>query len=232
MRRLILTLVAVLTPAAAAYAQTPAPTTGATPPAATVHHRRPIVFEKNVGQLPKDTLFAAHAGDESLSIGRHGDVRLNGGTMGLAHARHVDVRGEQAESIRYLGRKRREVPAFTRIVLPGVLPGIDWVWRSNDDAIEFEFVVHPGANANAIALQFDRGSRLKIENGNLIVSAHGRQTVHHRPRAYQEIAGTRQTVSAAWRISGGHARFALGAYDRHAPLVIDPAIGARPPAAH
>jgi hypothetical protein len=222
----LLTLVALVIPAATAQAQTPAPTTGATPPAAAVRHRRPVVFEKNVGQLPKDTLFAAHAGEESLAIGRHGDVRLNGATMRLAHARRVTIRGEQAESIRYLGRRPREVPAFTRIVLPGVLPGIDWVWRSNEDAIEFEFVVHPGANANAIALQFDRASRLKIENGDLIVSAHGRQTVHHRPRAYQEIGGTRQTVSAGWRISGRHARFALGVYDRRATLVIDPAAAA------
>ena len=232
-RRLVLTLAALTTATTAAYAQASGPSPKAQTPAAPAARRhRPIVFEQNVGQFPADTLYAAHGPEASLSIGAHGDVTFNGQTIRLVHARKVTARGEQATAIRYLGPKPQEAPAFGKVVFPGVLRGIDWVWGSDENAIAFEFVVHPGASPKAIALQFDRASRLRIENGDLVVTAQGRRTVHRRPRAYQEIGGERRNVAAAWRISGRHAKFALGRYDRRVTLVIDPQFASRQATGH
>ena len=222
MRHLASFFLILLTAVADARAQAPAP------PA--VRHRRPIVFEQNVGQFPPTTLFAAHTPEASLSIGHEGDVTVNGLPVRLSHARRVTARGEQPATVRYLGANPREVPSYARIVLPEVLHDIDWVWRSSDESIAFEFVIHPGGNPRAIALQFDHASRLRVENGNLVVTARGKRTVHPRPHAYQEIAGARQTISAAWRVSGRRAKFAVGAYDRHTTLVIEPASSGTPPA--
>jgi len=233
-RRFVLASAALLTAATAAYAQTSVLTSPRrqSPAGPAARRHRPIVFEQNVGQFPADTLYAAHGPEASLSIGRRGDVTFNGEAIHLVHARKVTPRGEQPAAIRYLGPKPQEAPAFGKVVFPDVLRGIDWVWRSDENAIGFEFVVHPGANPNAIALQFDRASRLRIEHGDLVVTVQGRRTVHRRPRAYQEIDGGRQSVTAEWRISGRHAKFALGRYNRRATLVIDPIFASRPAIGH
>jgi hypothetical protein len=48
--------------------------------------------------------------------------------------------------------------AFGRVVYPNIYPGIDWVLYIRDGRLEYDFDVHPGGSAEAIAVQYYGGT--------------------------------------------------------------------------
>jgi uncharacterized protein (TIGR03437 family) len=114
------------------------------------------------------------------------------------------------------------VPHFAALRYASVYPGIDLLFHGAPGGLEYDFRVAPGTDPRAIRIRFDGASR--IEAGDLIVSAGDLELRHRAPVAYQEIDGTRRSVTAAYRLRDGIVSFTLGAYDRSRPLVIDPVL--------
>jgi hypothetical protein len=202
----------------------------------------PIAFEQNSGQFEPRLAYLARAGRGTVGIGHDGTVTVSGYEHGLAdrqgiapfhlvRARSVQPAGvdRRPGRVRYLrgndaGRWLQDVPRYRQVHLGEVYPGIDWEWNANDQSIEYDFIVQPGAEPRQIALEFGPSARLRVVGGDLNVTGPGGVTVHRRPVAYQERDGRRREVGATWKIRGSQARIALGRYDRQLPLVIDPEI--------
>jgi len=129
---------------------------------------------------------------------------------------------------------RTGVPAYGKIVYPGLWPGIDLAYSGTFDRLKYEFIVHPGADPTAIRLAYRGVSRLSVDpDGRLMVETPAGGFADDRPVAYQERGGEKVDVPLAYRLDdrgtspsvGAHAYgFSVGEYDASLPLVLDPAV--------
>src|SRR5439155_21476053 len=109
----------------------------------------------------------------------------------------------------------------------GLYPGVDLVYYGTaQHQLEYDFVVAPGADAQAIRLGFSGADRLTVDaQGALVLDTPQGPVRQHRPLIYQEVGGKRQPVDGNYFVDGAQqVGFQLGAYDRGRPLVIDPTL--------
>jgi hypothetical protein len=118
------------------------------------------------------------------------------------------------------------VPTYGRVAYHNVYAGIDLVYYGNQQQLEYDFTVAPGANPGLIQLNFEGAQAVTLDGqGDLVLSTAGGDVVEHAPVSYQDGAGGRQVVAGRFVMEGGHqVGFAVGAYDRTRPLIIDPTL--------
>jgi photosystem II stability/assembly factor-like uncharacterized protein len=122
-------------------------------------------------------------------------------------------------------RWRTNVPTFARVRKDSIYPGIDQVFYGNQQKIEYDFVVHPGANPDRIRTTFDGMTRMRVDRGDLVLSTPAGDLRQPKPVAYQETAGIRTEVAAKYELKGKHrVGIKLGRYDRTRQVTIDPTI--------
>jgi hypothetical protein len=118
------------------------------------------------------------------------------------------------------------VPTFGSVVYRNVWPGIDVAYSTNRGALEYSFVVAPGAEAREIEIAYEGASARLTTGGALRVSTPGGRTfVDRPPLTYQVTAtGRRVAVASAFELRNRGAAFGFRVvrYDRSLPLVIDP----------
>jgi uncharacterized protein (TIGR03437 family) len=120
---------------------------------------------------------------------------------------------------------RSGVPLFTRAVERGVYRGIDLEFHGDSGSLEYDFVVHPGADASRIALDIAGASAVRLEQGGTLAIATSAGEIRwKKPEVYQWKDGVRQPVAGAFELHGRRVTFSLGAYDRARDLVIDPTL--------
>jgi hypothetical protein len=150
------------------------------------------------------------------------------------------------------GQWRTNVSNYSQVRYEDAYPGVDLVYYGNQQQLEYDFVVAPGADPHAITLDIssdeavaDRISpahfiRPRIaKNGDLLVSTNGGEVRFHKPVVYQTnqssdrhaIGGRPAAVVASnsvdgrWILKGGNrVGFEVAAYDPTKPLIIDPAL--------
>jgi len=121
------------------------------------------------------------------------------------------------------------LPTFSRIVYKDLWPGIDLAYSGSTDCLKYEFVVQPGVAPSTIRLAYRGASRVAIDaSGQLEVDTPLGGFHDQAPLAYQDRNGKRIPIPATFRMEGSADPsaafgFAVGAYDRSLPLVIDPA---------
>lgn len=170
----------------------------------------------------------------SLTLGRsRARLALSGGAdvslsvVGGREARYIGEEPLPGRSHYFLGpraaRRFRDVPNFRRAVARGVKPGVDLVFHGRDGRLEYDLVVAPGADPETIALRLDGASDLHREGGALVAGTASGPLRFEPPVAFQERGGARRSVASRYRLNAdGTFGFDVGAYDRSAPLVIDP----------
>jgi hypothetical protein len=119
-----------------------------------------------------------------------------------------------------------DVPNYGEVEYQNVYRGIDLVYYGNQGQLEYDFVLAPGADPNAIRLSVQGAQGVSLDaQGNLVLHAAGGDVVQHAPVVYQDVGGQRQAVTGQFVLDGnGQVAFQVGAYDRGAPLVIDPVL--------
>jgi hypothetical protein len=118
------------------------------------------------------------------------------------------------------------IPTYGRVAYAGVYPGIDLVYYGNQQQLEYDFTIAPGADPGLIRLHVDGAQNLALDSqGDLVLHTAGGDVVEHAPVLYQQGAGGRQPI-AGWFVpeGGDQVGFAVGAYDRSRPLIIDPTL--------
>ncbi|HEV3278136.1 MAG TPA: SBBP repeat-containing protein [Terriglobia bacterium] len=140
---------------------------------------------------------------------------------------------------------RMNVPTYGKVRYGDVYPGVDLLYYGNQRQLEYDLVVAPGADPRVIqwkmgrlaaggrgrlegtkSLDFSsRGTTVRIaENGDLMVTADGREIRLRKPVAYQN-ASAKRLVEARYVLRAHHQiGIKLGPYDRHQPLIIDPVL--------
>ncbi len=118
---------------------------------------------------------------------------------------------------------RTNIPHYGKVRYRDVYPGIDLVYRSNRSDLEYDFVVWPGGNAEAIQLAFEGTEAIELEpNGDLVLRIAGTEVRQKKPRIYQPPG---KNVEGGYFIaSENHIGFKIEAYESAKALVIDPVI--------
>jgi hypothetical protein len=124
------------------------------------------------------------------------------------------------------------VATFGRVEYQDVYPGIDVVYYGKDGQLEYDFIVSPGADPSAIALDFAGAENVAINpQGDLVLHTGAGDLIQQKPYLYQETNGTREKVAGTYLLSTQHSAlstfgvfFDVGAYDASRPLVIDPLV--------
>jgi hypothetical protein len=124
-------------------------------------------------------------------------------------------------------RWRTNVPTFGRVRYENEYPGIDLVFYGHQRALEYDWVVQPGADPSAIELAIDGSGSLELNaHGDLLVhQASGDDVVLHRPVVYQSVRGQQEPVDGGYVIEpDGHVKVWTADFDRRIPLIIDPVL--------
>jgi hypothetical protein len=123
---------------------------------------------------------------------------------------------------------RTNVPAYGRVKYREVYPGIDLVYYSNQNSIEFDLIASAKARTDAVRLSFDRAAHPRIDaSGDLVLGAESEITLK-RPRVYQDKERGVVPIEARYVLVDTKSSqlqrvaIALAGYDRNRPLVIDP----------
>jgi hypothetical protein len=113
---------------------------------------------------------------------------------------------------------------FAKVRVGGLYPGVNLVYYGNQQQLEYDFDIAPGANPQAIAMHFDGVDKISIApQGELILSLAGGEIRQPKPVIYQTIRGVRRGIAGDYRLVDTHTvAFTIGQYDRSRPLVIDP----------
>jgi len=130
----------------------------------------------------------------------------------------------------FLGRDRSKwrsnIPLYGRVNYRGVYAGVDLAFHGAAKQLEFDYLVSPGADAAAIALNIEGANSMRTdEAGDLILGTSAGPVEVHKPIAYQTKEGVREAVDARFVLRGkNEVAFALGPYDHSRELVIDPSV--------
>ncbi|MFN7928971.1 MAG: hypothetical protein U0Y68_13695 [Blastocatellia bacterium] len=209
-------------------------------PSGEVLKKMPLNFTRNEGQTDPRVKFTARGRGYSLFLtAREAVMALQKGetttTLRMqlqeANARPAITGLDVLPTVSnyYVGdspaQYREGVRHFAKVKYAGVYPGIDVVYYGQQQQLEYDFIVAPGANPNAIKMQFAGATRLSLaENGDLLIGIEGGELRHHKPVVYQTINHERRTVAAQFVIRERQVSFAIGDYDRTKELVIDPSL--------
>ena len=216
----------------------------------------PMRFEPNAGRtdsavdfIARGAGYAVYLSGSTTSLVVGGPSSVMSGKPGANPVRrpaHISMQlagaraGVQPRPLRRLaghannlhGNDRRKwvtgIPAYERVEYQNVYPGVDVVYYGNQNQLEYDFVVAPGASFGQVALEFSGQSGLAIdEQGALVIATPEGNLVQHAPVIYQvDAAGSRTGVDGGYVIrEDGRVGFRVGPYDTQRPLVIDPVLG-------
>ncbi|MEK6839219.1 MAG: hypothetical protein AABY08_05730, partial [Candidatus Thermoplasmatota archaeon] len=214
------------------------------PSAAAILAQLPLSFVENRGQAAPDVSFYALQGD--LDVAFSGDgirVRAPSAGPGLTttelSAVFVGGRpGNAAESLErapgvvniFPGNDPRrwyaDVPTHARIQYTGVWPGIDVTYDGRSGRLESTYSVAPGADPASIRLRYSGQHDLAVSSrGDLEISSDAGVLRESAPSLFQELDGRRVSIAGRFELVDAETvGFAVGAYDRDRPLLIDPTI--------
>jgi hypothetical protein len=204
--------------------------------------RMPMRFETNSGQADSSVKFLARGPGFAVFL------MPAGATVVLPGSRHVSgavlrlklagcnsdttlsgVEELPGRTNYFLGARpgawTTAVPAFARVRYANVYPGIDLVFYGRSTELEYDFVVHAGADPARIAMEIDGADRVGVDReGRVAAETAAGIVLLRRPVVYQEVSGRRREIAARYALRGSRIEFALGAYDRERTIVIDPVL--------
>ncbi len=207
-------------------------------------------FEANQGQAAEPTKFLARGqgysfyltptaaifnleqaenSKESGQHPRHSTLRMNL----IGANQHTHLSGTQplaAKSNYLLGSDRRrwrtDILNYAAVRYEQVYPGVDCVFYGNQQQLEYDFEVAPGADPNRIRLRFEGAEQISLdEAGDLVLRTAAGEIKQRQPVIYQMAQGVRREIAGRYAIKQtGEVGFELGQYDTALPLVIDPTL--------
>lgn len=131
----------------------------------------------------------------------------------------------------FIGKDRSKwhsnIPTYSKVKYDNCYPGIDLIYYGNQQQLEYDFVVAPGADPDAIRLTFEGAEQMTVdESGDLVLELPAGDVRLRKPFIYQKSAnGAHKEIAGGYVLDGrAQVSFKVAAYDRARPLVIDPVL--------
>ena len=197
----------------------------------------PMLFERAAGRDDEHTHFIARGANYAVAISADGAqlalgfppaadapvaIRFVGANPDAAIA-GSDPQATRIHHIRDAGYgDEREVPAYGRVAIIDVYPGIDVAFHGKARELEYDLIVAPGADPSRIGFRIEASDRASLDGAGEVVLGAFRLK---RPVAYQDVDGERQPVASEFALDDGDVvRIRVGRYDLTKTLVIDPVV--------
>jgi hypothetical protein len=200
--------------------------------------RMPVRFEANQGQFAPAVRFAARGVGYDFALTGHGqELRFGAANTvkmeflgGNRSPRMEGLDRLPGQTDYFVGARSQwhaGVASYERVRYDAVYPGIDVVYYGTGSKLEYDFVLQPGADADAIRLRFSGSDRVRVTPAGdvALVTSEG-LVLQKRPVVYQmDAAGKRHEISGRYaRVGQDSVAIRLGRYDHQRELVIDPVI--------
>lgn len=120
----------------------------------------------------------------------------------------------------------RDIKTWQEITISNIYPGIDWVLyidQTSQYAMEYDFVVHAGANAQDIQMLY-KGAEITLNQENTIINIEtGLGNIQEGDLvSYQ--GNIKNRVASTYVLQNNEISFAMGEYNAKETLTIDPPI--------
>src|SRR5262249_47247156 len=90
---------------------------------------------------------------------------------------------------------RTDVPQYAKVRYRDVYPGVDLVYYGNQQRVEHDFIVAPGADPTQIRFAVNGANSLKLRHaGDLVLHLADAELRLQKPRVYQEAGGVRTAI--------------------------------------
>ena len=135
-------------------------------------------------------------------------------------------------------RWKTNVPTYDEVYYRSVYAGIDLRVYAQNGALEYDFIVYPGADPSRIAVALEGIEKLEVDSsGDMIIRTALGNMRHKSPHIYQTISShERIDIPGGFRIfstspestasrRSSEYGFHVASYDKSIPLIIDPLLG-------
>ena len=216
--------------AGSVWAGTPSAPAITQPQAQAAMARLPLRFEENRGQWNASVRFSARSAGADFELTDRGPAFPVGASrieIDLVHAntRSAIVPLDRLPAVTsYMVGPRESwhtgIANFARVRYQGVYPGIDVVYYGTRNQIEYDFVLAPGANPDAIRMKFRGDVRVTLTpEGDIALDSGGAQVLQKAPAIFQDH---RKIQGRYTLLAHNEVGFRVARYDRARALTIDP----------
>lgn len=110
---------------------------------------------------------------------------------------------------------------YRKITVKNIYPGIDWVLYSNNKGIKYDFIVHPGADASLIQMQYIGAEEILIDKNNFRIKTPLGIIGEDSLQCF--VSGNTKKIKSHYVLSDNNIiSFKLGRYNKNETAVIDP----------
>lgn len=107
----------------------------------------------------------------------------------------------------------------------GLYNGIDMHLASEAGNLKYDFMVQPGADVRQIVLRFEGAQKIRLKDGDLVITTSVGDVKELKPVAYQYINDQRTEVPCRYKLKDGKVTYDFPKdYDHKALLIIDPTV--------
>jgi YVTN family beta-propeller protein len=204
---------------------------------ADAYGRLPLSFEANEGQTDRRVKFISRNAGKTLFLtsteavltsDKRSAMRMK--LVGASqNAQVIGLDKLPGKSNYFIGNDpakwRLGLTEYRKVRFRQIYPGVDLVYYGNQQELEYDFVVAPGARPEQIRLTIRGASNLRIDaNGNAVLHCVAGDLRMMKPRMYQRIDGREIAVAGGYQLEGHELRFAIAHFNPHQPLIIDPVL--------
>jgi len=139
--------------------------------------------------------------------------------------------GEKTGKVNYFKGKdpnkwKINIPTYGAVTYKNVYKGIDIKFYGDNKSLEYDIIVHPGADISRMKFSHEGIEDLHLsENGDLVINAKDGTLIHKRPCIYQEINGKRIEREGSFRVINNKTyAFNVRNYDQNYVLILDPVL--------
>ncbi len=119
----------------------------------------------------------------------------------------------------------RKCRIYQGVTYKNIYPGIDLRYYTENGNLKYDLIIHPGADPNNIAMQYDGLDGLTVKNNRLILKTSVGNVSEMEPNSYQAGNNGRESIPVQYRISRSNVvRFDIRHYNNKQVLVIDPTL--------
>lgn len=129
---------------------------------------------------------------------------------------------------------KTNIPTYGEVYYADIYAGIDLRFYANGVDLEYDFIVHPGANPEKILVAFEGADRMLVDNnGELIIKTAFGDLRQKVPNIYQAVDGRNVKVDGGFKIQDSNNKpamqnaqlsygFQIASYSKEHTLIIDP----------
>jgi uncharacterized repeat protein (TIGR01451 family) len=123
------------------------------------------------------------------------------------------------------------IRTYAKVRSRNVYRGVDLVYYGNQQQLEYDFVVAPGADPKVIRFKIDaqdsagKSEQPRLDADGDLVLGHAADEIRFRkPVVYQPAMQGKDSVEGHYALKNNEIGFEVAAYDHRRPLIIDPGV--------